>query len=69
MIRRMMRAIARWNHQQHVKDLAHTIAYFEQMAIRLPGEVRRLRELQRFHQGRAATLDSPRNAVNYRIGR
>jgi hypothetical protein len=63
------KAVARWHHRQHIKDLEYTIGYHERMLLALPGEIRRLHEIRRFHQGRVATLSENAPRVNWTAGR
>jgi hypothetical protein len=69
MVKRIARAVARWNHRQHIKDLDHTIEHHERLLLRLPAEIRRLNELRRFHQGRSATLAAAKSTVSWTLGR
>jgi hypothetical protein len=68
-MKRLLRAIARWHHRAHVKDLEFAIAHHERLVLGLPGEIRRLNELRRYHQGRADTLSAGRNLVSWTLGR
>jgi hypothetical protein len=68
-LRRLTRAIARWHHRAHIKDLDFVIRHHERMLLALPGEIRRVHELRRFHQGRLATLLESKSPVSWTIGR
>lgn len=65
LIKRAGRAIARWHHLQHVRDCDHVIRHHERLLAGLPAEIRRINEIRRYHQGRAATLTQDRNPVSF----
>lgn len=69
MIRRVFRCIARWNHRQLANDCAFMLRVHRAHQRDLPAEIERIERLQRFHEGRIATLSEPRDPVNYRLGR
>jgi hypothetical protein len=69
MLRRLARAIAHWHHRGHIRDLDWQIAFQERQLAALPGEIRRLYELRRYHIGRASSLAAPRCLVNWNLGR
>ena len=68
MIARLLRRLRRWHHLAIVKDLDWQIRVHEAHLAALPAEIRRVNELRRFHQGRAATLAAPKNLVNWHLG-
>ena len=68
MIGRLLRALRRWHHLAHVKDLDFQIRVHESHLAALPNEIRRINELRRFHQGRAASLADMRTRVNWNLG-
>jgi hypothetical protein len=68
MIARLLRALRRMHHLAHVKDLDWQIRVHEAHLAALPTEIRRINELRRFHQGRAATLADMRSRVNFNLG-
>jgi hypothetical protein len=68
-VKLLVRRVARWNHRQHIKDLDYTIGYHERVLVALPGEIRRLHEIRKFHQGQVATLSELKSPVNWRLGR
>lgn len=69
MIGRLVRAMARWSHAQHVRDLDWQISHHERHLAALPREIRRLNEMRRFHRGRMATLSIRRNPVSWSLAR
>jgi len=66
---RLVRWIQRHHHRAHARDFDFLIGYYERMHARLPDEIRRLRELRRYHVGRADSLSSGASRVNFRLGR
>lgn len=69
MIGRFLRYLRRLHHLAVVKDLDWQIRVHEAHLAGLPREIKRVNELRRFHQGRAATLAAPKNLVNWHLGR
>jgi hypothetical protein len=68
LLRVLTRVIARRHHLAHVRDIDHVIDHHERLLLGLPVAIRRLQEIRRYHQGRAATLSQPRETVNFTLG-
>ena len=69
LLRRLVRALRRWNQLAHMRDVEHVIRHHERLLAALPDEIRRLHQLRLYHLGCAETLRESRSAVNWHLGR